>query len=147
MFFDFKVLVLHAVEEHENIFVAVDEGVELWVQIFEHGDTDPIFLVCGCGDEEAMEELVDDAFHGEADALLVLGEGERAAGLHGFFAHLWIIIIQIVNDRLLNKVHDAHAELRKIVVSQRLYSQSDHLCQLLLCYRVFLHRKLVRLLG
>jgi hypothetical protein len=63
MLLNLEVLVLHAIEKHENIFVSVDKGVELRVQIFEHGYSDSIFLVCCCSHKEPVKQFVDDSLH------------------------------------------------------------------------------------
>lgn len=123
---DLEVLVLHTVEQHEDVFVSVDKRVELRVQVLEHRYADAVFLVRRCGHEKPMQQLVNDTFHAKADTLLVLGERETATSLHGFLADLWIIIIQIVNDRLLDEIDDTHTELSKVVISQRFDGQRYH---------------------
>lgn len=58
-FSDFEVLVLHAVEKHEKIFVARYEGIKLGVQMFKHSHSDSVFIICSSSYKKAMEEFVD----------------------------------------------------------------------------------------
>ena len=94
-----------------------------------------------------MQKLVNNTLHAETNALLVLGETETAAGLHGLLPHLRVVIIQEVNYCLLYEVYDAHGELSKIVISQSLDSESDHFSEILLRSGVFLPCHSVRLLS
>ena len=65
--FDLKVLILHAVEKHEKVLILANERIELRVQVLEHRDTDSILVVSCCSDEESMQKLVDNSFHGRTD--------------------------------------------------------------------------------
>ena len=61
--FDFKVLILHAVEEHQQILILRNEWVKLRIQVLQHSDSDTVLIIGSCCNKEAMEELVDDALH------------------------------------------------------------------------------------
>lgn len=62
-FLDVVALVLHAVEEHQEVFVLADERIELGIEVLEHGDADAVFIISRGRHKELMKKLVDDALH------------------------------------------------------------------------------------
>jgi len=58
---DLKVLILHAIKQHEQVFVSTNERIELRIQMFEHRYSNPILIICGRSHKEAMQQFVDDA--------------------------------------------------------------------------------------
>jgi len=39
--------------------------------VFQHGHSDSVFIICSCGDKEAMQKFIDDSFDIRADLELV----------------------------------------------------------------------------
>jgi len=67
--FDVKVRILHAIEEHKQVLISADEGVELRVQVLKHCHSYAIIIVSGCSHKELMEKFVDYPDHDSAEPL------------------------------------------------------------------------------
>lgn len=94
---DFEVLVLHAVEQHEQVFIPRNEGVKLRVQVFEHGHSNTVFVVSRRCHEESMQQFVNDSLDVGADLQLVRRwQVQSTARLHGQLTDLWVLIVQEV---------------------------------------------------
>jgi hypothetical protein len=57
-YLDLAVGVLHAVEQHQQVFVARNEGIEVRLQTGEHGASDADVVVSGRRHEEFVQQLV-----------------------------------------------------------------------------------------
>jgi hypothetical protein len=74
-----------------------------------------------------MKQLIYYPDHDSTESLerlpIRLRETEGAASFHSIFPHSWVLIIQIVEDRGLNKLGHTITELGEIVGGQGLQSQ------------------------
>ena len=53
--FDIEVRILHAVEKHEQVLIPWDKGIKLWVEVFEHCDSDSLVIISGSSHKELMQ--------------------------------------------------------------------------------------------
>ena len=126
--FNLKILILHAVEQHEKVLILADKRIELRVQVLEHSDTDSILVVSCCSDEESMQKLVDDSFHGRTDSQMArFGKRQATARSHGFFADIWILVVEEVEHGVLDEVNCAHREGLEVEHLQSPQCQGHHL--------------------
>lgn len=52
---DIEILVLHAIEQHQQIFISGNERIELLIQILEHRASDSVITVCSSCYKELMK--------------------------------------------------------------------------------------------